>query len=53
MTITLCKEDDEHILTIYPGENAIDILTKILGTMHNCSFTVNGKTISTINDLSK
>ncbi len=53
MTIILCKEDEEHILTIDPGENPIDILTKILGTMHNCTFTVNGKKVSTVNDLSK
>ncbi len=53
MTITLCKEDEEHILTIEPGDNFIDILTKMLDSIHNCTFTIDGKKVSSVNDLSK
>ena len=53
MTITLCKEDEEHILTIYPGDNFIEILTKMPGDIRNYTFTVNGKRVSSVIDLSK
>jgi hypothetical protein len=53
MTITLCKEDEEHTLTIDPGDNFIDILTKMLGNTNNCTFTVDGKQVSSVNDLLK
>jgi hypothetical protein len=53
MTITLCKEDEEHTLSIDPGDNFIEILTKILGNVNNCTFTIDGKNVSSINNLSK
>jgi hypothetical protein len=53
MTITVCKEDEEHTLTIDPGENVSDILTKMLGNTHDCTFTVDGEQISSLKNLPK
>jgi hypothetical protein len=53
MTITVCKEDEEHILSIDPGDNLIEILTYMLGSVNDCAFTIDGKQVSSINDLSR
>ncbi|CAF3954551.1 unnamed protein product [Rotaria sp. Silwood1] len=37
----------------HPDEDFVNILTNILGNVHNCSFTVNGKKIKHVDDLSK
>ena len=53
MTITRCKEDEEHILTSYPDDHFVEILTKMLDDIHHCTSTVNSKSGLSIGDLSK
>ncbi|CAF1226137.1 unnamed protein product [Rotaria sp. Silwood1] len=51
--ITVSLEDEEHVVTVDPGEDIVDMLTNMLGNVHNYTFTVNGKKITSVNDLSK
>jgi hypothetical protein len=53
MTITLSIDDEEHILMIDPGDNLADVIRNIMGSINNCSFIVNGKETTSLNDLSK
>ena len=52
-TITLCKDDEEHTLIIEPGDNFNEILTKMFGDVRNYTFTVSGKKVLSVIDLSK
>ncbi len=50
-TITLSLTDEEHIITIEPGDNFIDILTNILDNVRHNIYSVTGKCFASAVDL--
>jgi hypothetical protein len=51
MTITLRVEDEEHILTVEPGDNFIDLLKNILGNIKHFTYSFDGISVVSADDL--
>ena len=53
MILTLCKDNEEHIISIDPGDDFIHVLTTMFGNVSNYAFTVDGERFSSARDLGR
>lgn len=53
MILTLCKDNEEHIVSLDPGDDFIHIFKTMFGNVSNYTFTIDGKKIFAIRDLGR
>lgn len=53
MIVTVCRDNEEHILSVDPGDDLMQTLSTMFGNISHYNFTIDGKAVSSMKNLAR